>query len=231
MLKFLGRGSAFADEHNCAYFVNNGELVLVDCPATAFQRVKKMDELINASKIYILVTHTHGDHSGGIGTMLQYVWFALKRKITVVAPSEDVKNDLLLLLLHIEGCEREWFDIFTTNEIKTEWLVAPIPTDHVKTLEGKCFGYHLRIKGHNVIYTGDTATLAPFVPFLETGDYLYTETAFYESNVHLAISKFIDEFIKLTEKGINVYLMHMDVEEEIIKWIQYTDIKLAPLKE
>lgn len=26
--------------------------------------------------IYILITHTHGDHSGGIGTMLQFVWLA-----------------------------------------------------------------------------------------------------------------------------------------------------------
>ena len=27
MLKFLGRGSAFTDEHNSAYFIENDELV------------------------------------------------------------------------------------------------------------------------------------------------------------------------------------------------------------
>ena len=53
--------------------------------------------------IYILVTHTHGDHSGGVGTMLQYVWFAsyMKKKVTIVAPSAGVKEDLLLLLMRI----------------------------------------------------------------------------------------------------------------------------------
>ena len=28
MLKFLGRGSAFADEHNSAFFIENNEFVL-----------------------------------------------------------------------------------------------------------------------------------------------------------------------------------------------------------
>ena len=103
MLKFLGRGSAFADEHNSAFFKENGDFVLIDCPATAFQKVKKMEE-IKSSDIYILITHTHGDHSGGVGTMLQYAWFALNKKVTIVAPSKSVKNDLLILLLMLFCC-------------------------------------------------------------------------------------------------------------------------------
>ena len=35
LLLFLGRGSAFADEHNSAFFVEDNELVLIDCPATS----------------------------------------------------------------------------------------------------------------------------------------------------------------------------------------------------
>lgn len=107
--------------------------------------------------IYILVTHTHGDHSGGIGTMLQYIWFAsyMKKKVTIVAPSAEVKDDLLLLLMRIEGCEQEWFDIVTADKLNRKWLAASVPTTHVKPLESKCFGYHLIIHGNNVVYTGD----------------------------------------------------------------------------
>ena len=105
LLLFLGRGSAFADEHNSAFFDEDNELVLIDCPATSYQKVKKMNWQ-QYDNIFILVTHTHGDHSGGVGTMLQYVWFAsyMKKKVTIVAPSEEVKQDLLLLLMRIEGC-------------------------------------------------------------------------------------------------------------------------------
>ena len=82
--------------------MEDNELVLIDCPATSYQKVKKMN-WERYDNIYILVTHTHGDHSGGVGTMLQYVWFAsyMKKKVTIVAPSAEVKEDLLLLLMRI----------------------------------------------------------------------------------------------------------------------------------
>ena len=179
LLMFLGRGSAFADEHNSAFFVEDNELVLIDCPATSYQKVKKMN-WEQYDNIYILITHTHGDHSGGVGTMLQYVWFAsyMKKKVTIVAPSEEVKDDLLLLLMRIEGCEQEWFNIVTADELDRKWFIAAVPTPHVKPLEGKCFGYHLNVRGNNVVYTGDTATLEPFKPLLKRGSFLYTEAAY-----------------------------------------------------
>ena len=40
MLQFFGRGSAFADQHNAAFFREQGDLILLDCPGTAFQKVK-----------------------------------------------------------------------------------------------------------------------------------------------------------------------------------------------
>ncbi|MDE6789979.1 MAG: MBL fold metallo-hydrolase [Ruminococcus sp.] len=229
MLKFLGRGSAFADEHNSAFFVHDNDLILIDCPATTFQKVKKMKGLSQFENIFILVTHTHGDHSGGIGTMLQYAWFALNKKVTVVAPSEQVENDLNILLRNIEGCEKKWFSITTAGELNKKWLVSSVPTRHTETLDGRCFGYHLKINGKNVVYTGDTEVLAPFLLLLKNGDYLYTEASYYKSGVHLHINDILPELVNLAKNGINVYLMHLDDEEEIEKIIENTDIKLAPL--
>jgi ribonuclease BN (tRNA processing enzyme)/predicted esterase YcpF (UPF0227 family) len=230
LLLFLGRGSAFADEHNSAFFVEDNELVLIDCPATSYQKVKKMN-WERYDNIYILITHTHGDHSGGVGTMLQYVWFAsyLKKKVTIVAPSAEVRDDLLLLLMRIEGCEQEWFDIITADELNKKWFVAAVPTIHVKPLDGRCFGYHLNIHGNNVVYTGDTATLEPFKPLLKRGSFLYTEAAYYKSAVHLHLKEMLPEFIKLSDSGVHVYLMHLDVEEEIKKLIADTSLKFVQL--
>ena len=230
LLLFLGRGSAFADEHNSAFFVEDNELVLIDCPATSYQKVKKM-KWEQFDNIYILITHTHGDHSGGVGTMLQYVWFAscMKKKVTIVAPSEKVKNDLLLLLMRIEGCQQEWFNIVTADELDKKWFIASVPTVHVKPLEGKCFGYHLNIHGNNAVYTGDTATLEPFKPLLKSGSFLYTEAAFYKSEVHLYLKDMLNEFISLSDSGVNIYLMHLDVEEKIKEIIDGTAIRLAVL--
>ncbi|WP_028515436.1 YqiA/YcfP family alpha/beta fold hydrolase [Ruminococcus flavefaciens] len=228
LLLFLGRGSAFADEHNSAFFVEDNELVLIDCPATSYQKVKKMN-WEQYDNIYILITHTHGDHSGGVGTMLQYVWFAsyMKKKVTIVAPSEEVKEDLLLM--RIEGCEQEWFDIITADELNKKWFIAAVPTTHVKPLEGRCFGYHLNIHGNNVVYTGDTATLEPFKSMLKRGSFLYTEAAYYKSAVHMHLKDMLAEYISFAESGVHVYLMHLDVEEEIKKMTADTPLKLAQL--
>ena len=230
LLLFLGRGSAFADEHNSAFFAEDNELVLIDCPATSYQKVKKMN-WEQYDNIYILITHTHGDHSGGVGTMLQYVWFAsyMKKKVTIVAPSEEVKEDLLLLLMRIEGCEQEWFDIITADELNKKWFIAAVPTAHVKPLEGRCFGYHLNIYGNNVVYTGDTATLEPFKSLLKRGSFLYTEAAYYKSAVHMYLKDMLAEYISFAESGVYVYLMHLDVEEEIKKMTADTPLKLAQL--
>ena len=230
LLLFLGRGSAFADEHNSAFFVEDNELVLIDCPATSYQKVKKMN-WEQFDNIYILVTHTHGDHSGGVGTMLQYVWFAsyMKKKVTIVAPSAEVKEDLLLLLMRIEGCEQEWFNIITADELDKKWFISAVPTTHVKPLEGRCFGYHLNIHGNNVVYTGDTATLEPFKPLLKRGSFLYTEAAYYKSEVHLYLKEMLPEFIKLSDSGVHVYLMHLDVEDELKKLIDGTTLRFVKI--
>ncbi len=230
LLLFLGRGSAFADEHNSAFFVEDNELVLIDCPATSYQKVKKMN-WEQYDNIYILVTHTHGDHSGGVGTMLQYVWFAsyMKKKVTIVAPSAEVKEDLLLLLMRIEGCEQEWFNIITADELDKKWFISAVPTTHVKPLAGRCFGYYLNIHGNNVVYTGDTATLEPFKPLLKRGSFLYTEAAYYKSEVHLYLKEMLPEFMELAESGVHVYLMHLDVEDKIKELIDGTTLRFAKI--
>ena len=229
-LQFFGRGSAFADENNSAFFTADNELVIIDCAATAFHKVKKTD-LFSYDNIYVLVTHTHEDHVGGIGTLIHFTWFMSKmtKRVTVVAPSAEVREDMRFLLERVDGCESSWYELVTADELDKDWFVSAIPTSHAKTLEGRCFGYQLKVDGVNTVFTGDTALFEPFKQRLTAGSRLYTEVSCFRSDVHLFADELMPELIKLAENGVEVFLMHLDDEERVKELTCGTPVKLAPL--
>lgn len=248
VLNFLGNGSGYADEHTSAYFITErDELVIIECSMLAVQKLKKMDDLLSHGKIYILITHTHSDHSSGLGIFCQYVYYTLKKQVSIVVPCEKVKKNIEYLLQEIEGCDTSSYelidahDMTIANMIKaTEycnygshhsydypWFGEEISTIHSPQLEGKCFGYRLTIKDSslsvsktNVIYTVDTSTLKPFIPFLTPGTELYVDISVHYGLIHLKLDDVLPELIDYAKKGVKIYLMHLDdvkAAEEIIK--------------
>lgn len=209
-LKFFGRGSGFADEHTSAYFfTENKEMVIIDCPVSTFQKLKHID-LTDCEKFYVLVTHTHGDHVGGLGLFVQYAFFTLKKPVTIVAPSKAVADDISTILT-IEGNELSWCKLVTAADVTDKsWFSNCILTKHSPQLDGKCFGYHLLVDDTNVVYTGDTSTLEPFKPYLAKGASLYVDTSVYYGMIHLKLEDALEDFLTLNKKGVKVYLMHLD---------------------
>ena len=230
MLNFFGKGSAFADDNTCAYFVDDNDMVLIDFSLEAFPKFRRL-EFSGVKTIYILVTHTHGDHISGIGTLIHYAYYILKLPVVVVAPSKYIDFNLKYLFDRIEGCHKDAYSIVFPDELNKSWFISPILTKHSDVLEGNCFGYELLIDNCLTVYTGDTKTLDPFITFLKTADTtkkrLYTEISAYKSDVHLFIDDNLNTLLDLQRQGIEVYLMHLDNEEIIREKIRNTDLKIV----
>ena len=227
MLQFLGRGSAFSDEQNCAFFEADGALVLLDCPMSAFHKIRHMEP--RAGSITVLVTHTHSDHCGGIPMLIHYAKHWLHVPVTVAAPTAEVAADLRYLIERLDGCSPDASTLITRDALHADGFCGAVPVAHSEALAGRCFGYRLRIAGADVIYTGDTASRAPFLPYLHAGAYLYTETATFNSGVHLFVDDLLPELKRLTAEGVHVYLMHLDDEKMLAEKIKGSGAEFAPL--
>ena len=237
LLRFLGRGSAFSDEHNCAFFSEGSELVLIDHSLTAFNRLKNagvsaLTGTPDTKRIYVIITHTHSDHICGIPLLVEYAYYVWKLPVTVAAATEQVAAEMRYYLDEIEGCEDGTYDLVPADSLK--WVSA----EHTPTLSGRCFGYALDIGGRKAVYTGDTITLEPFLPYLGTGTEgtggtegteFYTEIAAVRSAVHLNLDDNIEKLKELSAAGTKVVLMHLDDEKKISEAIEGTGITLAAL--
>ena len=228
-LQFFGRGAGFADEHTSAYFVTDKrDLFLLDCPASTFSKVKNFD-LSSYNDFYVIITHTHGDHVGGLGLWIQYCFFVLGKKVTVLAPSDEVKADIKTLLT-IEGNETSWYNLCTINPDKhygSAVKIEPILTQHSPQLKNKCFGYYIEGVDFFFIYTGDTSTLEPFEPYLDDCSEIYLDVSVFYGHIHLKLEDALPNLIELSEDDIEVYLMHLDdvdAAEKIIKDIPNIEI-------
>lgn len=79
-LKFIGCGNAFNTElgNTSAYFKFKPYkdspicMVLFDCGNTVPNEIMKNDILDDVDKLLIIITHMHGDHVGGLPTLLDY---------------------------------------------------------------------------------------------------------------------------------------------------------------
>lgn len=210
LLNFLGKDSGFGNNHTSAFFfTESNDIVVIDCPISTFQKLRKAD-LTGHEHIYVLITHTHGDHIGGLGLFVQHVFFNLHKKVTIVAPSKEVASDLQTVLT-IEGNEADWYQLITSDFITEEnWFVSCVLTEHSPQLKGKCFGYVFVISGKAVIYTGDTSTLKPFEPYFQMCNELYVDTSVHYGMIHLKLEDALEDFIRLNHKGTDVFLMHLD---------------------
>lgn len=205
LLTFLGKDSGFGEKNNSAYIVLEDKLVLIDCGFTVFEDIKKKFDLSNYSKIEVIITHLHNDHAGSLSQLILYSWFIYNKKVTVYTKCINMKK-----YLEITGTPSESYEIKDGSE-----NLKFIKTEHVDYLDA--YGFELKVNNRKIVYTGDTKTIEPFLPYIDECSELYIDVSKY-GGAHLKIDDVSDILNGISKKGIYVNLMHIDDWEYIKKF-------------
>lgn len=200
-LTFLGRDAGFGEKNNSTYVETNEELLLIDCGFTVFEQVKNKFDLSKYKKIKIIITHMHNDHAGSLSQVILYAYFVKNKKITVISKCKRIKE-----YLDITGTPEEAYELKDDIEF--------IKTEHTKYLDA--YGFRINIHNKNIVYTGDTCTIEPFLPYTENCDELYIDVSRY-GGAHIKIDEVVNILREIKQNGTDIYLMHLDDREYISK--------------
>lgn len=79
-INFLGIGAAFntEDYNTSAYIKRDDKMILIDCGETIARNIIENNILDDIKELYVLISHTHSDHVGSLGTLLFYSTYKKK---------------------------------------------------------------------------------------------------------------------------------------------------------
>lgn len=198
----MGKDSGFGEKNNSAYFEDKKNLTIIDCGFTVFQELKKKFDFKNYKNINVIITHLHNDHAGSLSQLILYLWFTFNKKTEIYSKCKNIKE-----YLDITGTPN---DAYTLKDDSSN--IKFIKTEHVKHLDS--YGFSMNIKGKKIVYTGDTCTIEPFLPYLENADEFYVDVSKF-GGAHLKIDDIIKKLRELKKSGIDINLMHMDDKKYI----------------
>ena len=92
-VRFLGTGNAFADggrSHACIHLEAAGASLLLDCGMTSLPAIRKAVDL--AALQAIAVSHLHGDHFGGISTLVMQQHYAGRTAPLAIGGPRELKD-------------------------------------------------------------------------------------------------------------------------------------------
>ena len=208
MLKFFSRGSGFSGENNSAYVEVGNDLILIDCGYTVFNALREKLDLAKYTNVYVIITHLHPDHAGGLGQLIMYMGYVLNKKPCVLSACEKMEK-------YLEACGVDRKLYFLKESCP--YNIKFIKTTHSEFLDA--YGFSLEINGQKIVYTGDTATLDLFEKHIVGADELYVDVS-KNGVVHLKIDEVLERLIVIQNRGVKVFLMHLDDEEYISKVVQ-----------
>ena len=227
-LNFLGRGSAFnpKEGNTSAYFIENRELFLIDCGETVFSKLMELDLLSDIDAINLLITHTHSDHIGSVGSLILYSYYVLNKPLNIIITLFSKHLPNVSKVLTGFGCTNDMYSLVDISKYDNKYesfnMVRYIETKHVKELY--CHSLLFNTPNGLVYYSGDTCETDVIKLLIESGqliDKMYIETTSidYHNNIHLYIGK-LNEVIPENLKD-KVYCMHINNDDCIDKINEY----------
>ncbi|RYG22260.1 MAG: MBL fold metallo-hydrolase [Chitinophagaceae bacterium] len=229
-LHVIGCGDAFGSggRLNTCFYIQTPEIgMLLDCGATVLPSLKKQG--IRTNQIdFILLTHFHGDHYGGLPYfIMEASVYQRRKKLTIMSPpgaAEKIKTLLDLLYPGADAIEKLNLEFITYNEGEC------VTTDHFNLTPYKVIhteaalphGIRIQIGNKVISYSGDTSWTDNLILLSQNSDLFICECNFYSTRVkgHLCYQELELKIPKLSCKRI--LLTHLD--EEMLR--RGKDVKL-----
>lgn len=194
----LGSGDAYGSggRLHSAYLIEApGTTFLLDAGPTVLQGLKRIGR-DSATIDYVVLSHLHGDHFGGVPfLLLEYRYERPRtRPFTVYGPRDTERR--------VQGCFQTLYEK-TAHEpspfpLRFEELTPrtprtiggvrflPFPVPHVSEL--LCFGLRIEVAGRTIVYSGDSAWTEDFVAQSRGADLFICECSTYETRLDLHIA-------------------------------------------
>ena len=216
-LIFLGRGSAFnTDEgNNSAYFIDKNELFLIDCGESIFERIIDKGLLDDINCVNVMITHTHSDHVGSIGSLIMYCYYVIHKSINIIISKDSLYKDDLINLIRIFGCTNDMYSVVYEDEFVNKYSlfnsIKYMKTNHV--LQISSYGILFNTNVGALYYSGDTSDLDNISDLINSDiviDKIYVDTTSSDvaNNVHVYIGN-LYELIPIDLRN-KVYCMHVN---------------------
>lgn len=223
-LNFLGRGASsnVKEGNTSAYFIDNGDLFLIDCGESVYAKLIENNILEGIDNIYLMITHTHPDHFGSAGNLAINYFYKnkMKKKIHIILPKKAKHKRNIKMILKYSGCKGT-FDYINEKKFDNMYnsfiSIRYVKTDHCDAIN--CYGIIFTTQNGLVYYSGDTRNANILKALIASGeviDKIYIDTT-EKDPVHLdinTISSIVPEELKS-----HVYCMHFK-DDKIIELAQ-----------
>jgi len=216
-LTFLGRGAGFnpLEGSTSAYFLDKGELFLIDSGESVFDTLVEKKILDSVSALNIFITHTHSDHVGSLGSLLLYASVAKKFKTNIITDENMAYLPQIRALLEIYGLPERMYRFANVSEFDNRYSqfnsVRYIKTFHCDELETCAILFET--SSGLVFYSGDMKDPAPLLALVKSGQRI--DKIYMDSNndpepnpYHLRLKEIYD--IVPPELRPRVYCMHFN---------------------
>jgi ribonuclease BN (tRNA processing enzyme) len=215
-LTFLGRGAGFnpAEGSTSAYFIDNGELFLIDCGESVFRVLLERKILDSVSAVNLFITHTHSDHCGGLGSLILYANIVKKIKPNFVFDKNTEYLSDVRALLGIFGITAAMYSLADASDYNGRCSlfnkVRYVKTGHSKDLAACAIIFET--KQGIVFYSGDTNDSAPLLEIINSGskiDKIYMDSCNDRDNTHHLSIYTLNDIIP-SELKPRTYCMHFN---------------------
>ena len=194
----LGSGDAFGSggRAHSAYLVEAaGQTLLLDCGPTILQSLKRAR--VDSNRVdFVLLSHLHGDHFGGLPfLLLEYRYENPRRRpLTIYGPKGTTRraNALYRALYEQVSKEPPCFPL-AYEEIKAgkpltvgAFRIMPFLVPHSRELV--CHAYRIEVEGKTILYSGDSSWTDEFLAQARGADLFLCECSTYETRLDIHLS-------------------------------------------